>query len=375
MQDALTRAFVASKLRQAGAAVVRRDPSFMRVWQSTLNVFARHPLHVTFWAASCFAGAGVVGSLVYAAIIGDAVIRTGTHSNATFGAYNAQMLVQAGIGVFAWQLGRGAITWVAMQGQETPITVRATLSAVLRAWLPLMLSALVYGALITLGLLGLTMLLREMRLDVTNARWARGDMSSVLHWTNVRAIAALPPDPGSPFTDWLAATRYNMARAAGNSAYLGFDLGGYLTRGASLLGLLIGSASILLMFVVDAVLCMRTAAIFGAQDGWDWLRTSLRTSAMHFWRVAGWRWTLRLAIAAVMVAALILPPALHQAVLMNEVRRAIGVGGYWPYHIAQSAYGVGSALISSLLIACGVVFEARMFVALARGRRNPAPDV
>jgi hypothetical protein len=364
MQDRLMAPLAAPRSRSARAAVASGTPSFVQVLQATFGVFAHHPLHVTFWAVFCFAGAGVIGSLLYAGMIADAVARTGTHSGVTVMAYNTQMLAQAVIGAFAWQIGRGAITWLAMQPPNVPVTLRATLHAVLRNGWPLVVSALLYGTLITLGLLGLTMLLRELRLDISNARWSRGSMDGVMHWTTVRALAAVPPDPGSPFSDWLSAARYNLARSPGNPAYFGFDLNAYVTRSASPQGVLVGLAAIALLFVTDAALCLRTAAIFGPRGGSSWLRTTLEVSSAHFWRVAGWRWTIRLTIAAVVIAALILPPALHQAVLMAEVRRAISAGGYWPYHIAQSAYGIGIALVSSFLVAFSLAFEARMFVAL-----------
>jgi hypothetical protein len=38
--------------------------------------------------------------------------------------------------------------------------------------------------------------------------------------------------------------------------------------------------------------------------------------------------------------------------------------GYWPYHIALAAYGVGGALITGLIIAYSVAFESRMYAAL-----------
>jgi hypothetical protein len=58
-------------------------PAFTQVLHATTSAFARHPLHITLWAFACFAGAGVIGSLLYAALILDAVARTGTHSGIT----------------------------------------------------------------------------------------------------------------------------------------------------------------------------------------------------------------------------------------------------------------------------------------------------
>lgn len=364
MQDVWAGAVAAPRMRAGRAVVAGDDPAFAQALRATAGAFARHPLHITLWAFVCFAGAGVIGSLLYAVMILDAVARTGTHSGITQAAYNTQMLVQATLGAFAWQIGRGAITWVALQAPGAPVTLGATLRAVLRNGWPLLASAALYGALITIGLLGLMLLLRELRLDVSNARWARGSIDSVMHWTTVRALASLPPDPGAPFGEWLAALRYNLARAAATQTYFGFDLNAYVGRAPTAATLAVGLAALALLVIADAMLCMRTAAIFAKGGGANWLREALDASASHFLRVVGWRWAIRLAVAGVAITTLILLPAFHQAMVMDAVRSAISAGGYWPYHIAQSAYGVGIALVSSLLVAFSVVFEARMFMAL-----------
>lgn len=335
--------------------------------QSTAGVFAQHPLPVVACAFVCFAGAGVVGSLVYGAMIGEAVIRTGSHTLTTMRAYNTQMLVQALIGAFTFLLGRGALTWIAMQEEprsNQPITLRAALSAALRAWRPLALSTVLYGVLITIGLLGLSAMLRELRLDVSNTRSIRiGDFGNILNWTAIRAIGLLPPDPGSPFSDWLASVRYNLSRSMVGS-YLGFDLA-TVPRAVSPRTVALGVASIALLVATDALLCMRTAAVFGAPAGRTWLHEALRVSRAHFARVLLWRWSLRLAFVALAVAALVLAPALQQVLVVGPARQMLGVG-YWPYHIAQSANGVGIALVNGALLAAGVIFEARMYRALAR---------
>lgn len=373
MQDVWPGTRAAPRASPARASAIDLNPSFMRVLHATAGAFARHPLHITFWAFVCFAGAGVIGSLLYAAMILDAVALTGTHSGMTLTAYNTQMLVQAAIGVFAWQIGRGAITWVALQAPGAPVTLGATVRAVLsNAW-PLLASAALYGVLITLGLLGLMLFLRELRLDASNARWARASIDGVMHWTTVRALASLTPDPGAPFSDWLSALRFNLARTAATETYFGFDLNAFIGRTPTMSTLFVGLAALALLVIADAMLCMRTAAIFARGGGANWLRETLDVSAAHFLRVAAWRWAIRLAVAVIAVAALVLLPAFHQAVVMDEVRRALSPAGYWPYHIAQSANGVGIALVSSLLVAFSIVFEARMFMALrASPLQSPA---
>lgn len=370
MQDALTGAYPIRKPRATAIETSRGALSFVQALQATIGVFARHPAPVLACAIACFAGAGIIGSLVYGAIIGETVLRTGTHTGSTVRAYNTQMLVQAMIGAFAALLGRGAISWIALQDHAgKPVMLRLAMRETLRRWQPLLLSTLIYGAIVTLGLVGLMALLRELRLDVSNVRSARGDLNTVLNWAATRAIAVLPPDAGSPFNEWFSALRYNLARAA-SGAYFGFDLSGYPTFSVTplvALVALVGAASVALLFVVDVLLCMRTAACFAAHGALGWLRASLDAGSAHFWRVAAWRWTMRLVLALITIGALVLLPALHQGLVMNEVRRALGTG-YWPYHIAQSANGIGIALVSGILLAFSVAFEARLFAMLTLAR-------
>jgi hypothetical protein len=367
IRDALPSIYLRPWPAATSGAVSGHKVSFRHTLQATINVFERHPLPVVVCAFACFAGAGIVGSLVYGVMIGEAVIRTGSHTTTTMRAYNTQTLVQALIGAFTVTLGRGALTWIAMQEEARAgqVSLGNALRAALRAWRPLVLSTVLYGGLITLGLLGLSAMLRELRLDISNTRSIRiGDFGNILNWTLIRAIGLLPPDPGSPFTDWLASVRYNLARSMVGS-YLGFDLS-TVSRTASPGTIVVGLASIATLIVVDGLLCLRTAAIFSTPPtDRTWLLQAVRVSSTHFGRILIWRWSLRCTFVAFAVAALVLVPALHQVLVIAPTRQMLGTG-YWPYHIAQSANGVSIALVNGALIAAGVIFEARMYRALAR---------
>ncbi|BCX02151.1 MAG: hypothetical protein KatS3mg053_0089 [Candidatus Roseilinea sp.] len=370
VRDTLPSIYLQPRAFAIPSAGARREHGFFQALQSTASVFAQHPLPVVACAFLCFAGAGVIGSLVYGTMIGEAVIRTGSHTMTTMRAYNTQMLVQALIGAFTFLLGRGALTWIAMQEErrgDKTVTLRAALKAALSAWRPLALSTALYGVLITIGLLGLSAMLRELRLDVSNTRSIRiGDFSNILHWTVIRAISLLPPDPGSPFSDWLAATRYNLSRSMVGS-YMGFGPSS-APRVVAPGTVAVGLASIALLIATDALLCMRTAAIFATlspASSSAWLREALRVSKAHLAHVLLWRWSLRLTFVAFAVAAFVLTPALQQVLVVGPARQMLGVG-YWPYHIAQSANGVAIALVNGALIAASVIFEARMYKTLAR---------
>ncbi len=378
IRDALPSIYFRPWMTAGSASGARRERTFSHVLQATIGVFAQHPLPVVMCACICLAGAGIIGSLVYGAMIGEAVIRTGSHTTTTVRAYNTQMLVQALIGAFTVTLGRGALTWMAVQegprSDGAPL-LRAAMQATLRAWCPLLLSTVLYGVLITIGLLGLSAMLRELRLDVSNTRSIRtGDFNNILHWTLIRTLGMLPPDPGSPFSDWLALVRYNLSRSFVGS-YLGFDLStvSHTVRPGTVAG---GLGSIALLIMVDTLLCLRTAAIFAmpASAGMAWLREATCVSRAHFVHVLAWRWLLRCACVAFAAAALVLMPALHQVHVVNPVRQMLGTG-YWPFHIAQSVNGVGIALINGVIIAVGVIFEARLYKALAGSVESPASRI
>lgn len=351
---------------ERAAAATRVEPSagFGAALQSTFDVFARYPLPILACSLLCFAGAGIVGALIYAALVLRGMAAQNSYFALAPSAFYLQMQIQAAVGAFTFLVGRGAITWIALRAPVSEaVTLRAACGAALRRWRPLLASSLLYGALITVSLVGITWMLREARLDVSNYRWMRRDARSILNMTVVRAIAQLPPDPGSPFTELYSAARFHLARQSGSS--LGWVLHQPSPARLPASALLAGFAGALLAFVTETLLCMRTARIMHApQSGaLGWLAPTLRLSLSRFWRVAAWRWSIRLAVIGLSVLGLTLPTTLHQGVvvpLMVSEARA-----YWPYPVNVSAYAVGAALIGAFTIPFGLIFEARMFLALS----------
>lgn len=360
MQEAIS---ISSTLPAQHTRRIAGRLSLMDTLHGAFAVFARHPLAMLGCALLFFASAGLVGSLIYGGLIYEAVQRTGSHTGSVVRIYNTQMLAQAVVGSFLLVLGRGAVAWIALQDAMAKVTFKAAVRAALREWQPLLISALLYGALVTAGIVGLSVLLRELRIDVSNARWLRGDLNSVMNWVTARGVALLPPDAGSPFSEWISAAKYNLSRING-ATYFGFDVNPYGSAQAiTARTWLLGFVSVALLFIVESLLCMRSAAIMALGGTVDWLRETLGLSARHFWRVAAWRWSLRLMMLVVFIGALVVLPALHQATIMNVLRQQLSTG-YWTYHIAMAAYGVGSAIITGLIIAFSVAFESRMYAAL-----------
>ncbi|BCX02150.1 MAG: hypothetical protein KatS3mg053_0088 [Candidatus Roseilinea sp.] len=374
MQQVISGALpLAGERDRAVASHAQPRAAFGSVLQATFAVFAHYPLPILACSLLCFAGVVIVGALSYAAVMLHGMAMQNSYFALAAHAFYLQMQIQAAIGAFTFLIGRGAITWIALRvpacaddPARAEVTLRAAFGAALRRWRPLLASSLLYGALITLSLVGITWMLREARLDVSNYRWVRRDANSILNMTVVRAIAQLPPDPGSPFTELYSATRYHLARQSGSS--LGWSLYQPATLKLPAPLLLAGIAGALLAFATEALLCMRTARIMHAPERgiFQWLAPTLRLSLTHFWRVAAWRWSVRLAVVVLSVAGLTLPIALHQGIMIpamvSEVR------AYWPYPVNISAYTIGTALISVFTIPFSLSFEARMYLALTNER-------
>lgn len=343
--------------REAG---MQRQAHFGDVLRSALAVFSRQPGAALGAACLCFAGVAILGALLYCALVLGIFFRSGSYFSATSGVFHLQMQVQAALGAFTFLMGRGAITWIALQDKR--VTARQAFAAALKRWQPLLVSSLIYGALITLGMIGLTWMLRELRLDVSSYRWIRSDADSMMNVLIVRMLSLLPPDPGSPFTELFSATRYNLSRM--NSSYYGWSSYQLAARNLPIPYLLTGIGGLILLFVTETLLCMRHAVIMrGPGNAFGWFQATLRVSGRNFWRVALWRWSVRLAIVLLTAACLTLPIVLHQSLVVPTLVRE--VQSYWPYVINTSLYNIGIALAGMALLAFSLVFEARMYVALA----------
>ena len=358
MQDAIPRPYAIS----VPAVQQKSRLRFIDVLHSTMAAFARQPVLLIGVALVCFGAGSIAGGLLYAGLLWDAAVQGTTYFSNTMPAYYLQMQVQAAIGAFSFLAGRGIISWLALQNK--PATLRAALGAILHKWKPLLSSTLVYGLLISVAMVGLVWLLREVRLDPSNFRWFRNSPQGILTLVTVRSVAQVPPDPGSPFSELYAATRYNLARNA--MGYLAWNGSGFRmpSTGVNASYALAGVAGIVLLILTETLLCMRSAAAMAGNDTstFGWLHRAVSPARRHFWRVLAWRWTVRLAVAGVTAACLVLPLALQQSVIASNVIRE--VRSYWPYLFHSMVQAVGSALVISLGLVFSLVFEARLFVAL-----------
>ena len=231
------------------------------------------------------------------------------------------------------------------------------LRAALTRWRGLAASSLLYGALITAGVVTLNIFLRTLRLDLSNYRFVRDDAGSLLSALLIHGLALLPPEPGAPFDELLTVQRFLLSRARG--AYFGVGDDAPRILGAEVWAT--GAVAVLALITIETALCLRTALVMdGAPDGW--LRATLRLARAHFWRVLTLRWGLRLFSVALVVAGSTLPTLLQQAVFFPMVLRA--ARSYWPFALNSGLALLGVTLPLMLLNLLAVVFEARLYLAL-----------
>ena len=381
MNQVISGALAPSEERLPAVAPCAQHISPGLVAKAALTVFTGHSLPILFCGLLCFVSVTVVGALSYLAFLLHGLASQGNYFALTTGAFYLQMQIQAAIGAFTFLIGRGAITWIALHAPADAnsaatgrtISLRAALSAALQRWRPLLVSSLLYGLLVTIGLVGVTWMLREARLDVSNYRLVRRDAQGILNLILVRGIAQLPPDPGSPFTELHSAARYHLRRQG--SSYPGWLLSRSALPNLSAPPLAAGIAGASFIFLTEALLCMRTAHIMHTPNSsaLRWLVPVLRLGLSNFWRIAAWRWGLRLIMVVLYVACLTLPITLHQAVVVPAaLSEAPFQWWYWLRSVISLSYAAISALIGMFLIAFGLVFEARMYLALV-GERPPRP--
>lgn len=352
---------VAHETRSRAGRRERAAGSVAGLWSESLAILSAHSGPILAFALFGFAGAAIVGQLVNTVLVFDSYARTGSFFSSFFSHLQTQHLVQAVCGAFTLALARGGVTWIALHhGTARRITFMAACRGALERWPALLLAAALYGVLILAGIAALTLWLRDLRLDLSNLGRISFDVSGVSYAIVVRSIAALIPDPGSPFSELLAYTRVLMRRSASAYTWLAQYYGG----GAVSRTWLVGLAGIVWIVVADALLRMRFAAIMGAAGG-GFLRAMsecARLGVRHFGPVLAHGWLVRLAIFGVSVLFVIAPLTIAQGALVAWLVRT--AGSFWPWPVSQLVFAVGSSLVLMVFVAFATVYDARQYLAL-----------
>jgi hypothetical protein len=333
------------------------------LWRQSLHIMSVQFGPILAYSFFGLVGANIAGAIIATIVLTNAYIIIGGYTSYTNILY-PQLIAQALAGVFTYTFARGAITWLALQSTSSPDAARSGWRAAFRAtlsrWPSLIVSALVYGISITLCTAGLTLLLRDLRIDVTNIGRVNRDVDDITRAVFIRALGGIAPDPGAPFTELYAYVRYTLSR----SAYYAWYLYRYTTGTAPLLMWLLGLSSLAAMIVVETLLRLRTVMVMRAEGPGPFagLADCVRTGWRRFWFIAAQVWLLRLLMLAVGVLFIILPMTFVQSVFVPMF--AQGIGSFWPYPGSNIALGLGSGLVGMLLIAFSIVFDTRLYVAL-----------
>jgi hypothetical protein len=368
----------------AGWVEERRLASISALWHETIHTLGTHSAPILACALLGLVGAGLLGAMVNAALTLDIYARTGGIFTNTANNFYLQLLIQAAIGIFGISLARGAISWIALNTSGSnlsapplskgglegvpstrhpqPVTLWAALRASAARMPLLLLSSLMYGALITLGIAGLTLLLRQMRLDVTSVSRVSGDLDSIVRVMVVRVINGLLPDPGSPFSEVVNYARYLLRRSSTN--YYWLYAYRYTVGEVPVRLWLIALSSILPLFAAATLLRLRGAAIMSAPrvNQLGALAETVHLGIRHFGYVSTHGAVVWMAGASLTVLFGVMPLTLAQYLLVPAAARALG--SLWPYPVSTLMFTVGTSLVTMVILAFGAIYDARLYMAI-----------
>ncbi|MCL5996094.1 MAG: hypothetical protein M1546_08560 [Chloroflexi bacterium] len=367
------------------AAPARLNP--LLLWRETIRVFGAHFGSILVYACFGLVGANLVGVVVSTVLLTNAYLIVGGYT-AYANILYPQLLIQAVIGLFTFSFARGAITWIVMRGAARPddsadsgrpgtraisagaSSVGAAFRVTLRRWPALLAGSLVYGAILTLCTVGLTLLLRDLRLDVTNVGRVNSDVDDMARAIAIRALSGIIPDPGSPFSELQAYVRYTLSR----SAYYSWYLYRNMASNAPMPLWLVGLVSVALMVAAETLLRLRAVMAMRAEGPGPLagLLDSMRMGWRHFGFIAAQVWLLRLGMLAAGVLFTIIPITFVQSIFVPVFARQ--AGSFWPYPGSMTLFALGSALVGMVLLAFSVVYDTCLYAALQEQARH-APSV
>jgi hypothetical protein len=273
------------------------------------------------------------------------------------------LLVQAALGLFLSSFARGAITHIALHRTcDAPARLHEACRAAMARLPALLVGSLIYSGLTALGAIGLSLLLREMGLDVSIVGERARSLEAMPHLVALRTADALLPDPGSPFVEFVPYWRsITLERAP--------------TVGASAFWPLV-VAGIALIILADAMLRFRTVSAI-KPNGYEithglarfaWLIESVRLGLGHFWQVSTHMCLLRLAALHIIASLLILPVVLIETIVMPQTMRLFQASLVLPPTIPLICASV--AFVCAALRAFSIVYDARLYLALSQNSKS-----
>ena len=355
----------AGTVGSTGANEDAQPVAIAAIWRATLRTLSLRSFPMLVCAVFGLAGADLLGQIVNSALTFDVFLHNGGILPTYASTYYAQLLIQAGIGTFAIALARGAITWITLRHaqDDKTMSLRVALRASLARLPSLLFSSLIYGAVVLMGVAGLSLLLRQLRLDVTSVGRVTGDFDSIAQVFVVRVINSFVPNPGAPLSDFLDYARYALRRSATNYYWL------YAYRGnigdVPLRIWLIGLTGFVPFAAAGTLFRLFDPAIMSARlpNRLSTLAEAVQVAAQNFrlvFKHALVLWAVGVLLNSVFVA---LPLVLAQYLLVPALSRS--VNSLWPYPASTFLFGISATAISMLLSAFAIVYNAHLYLALS----------
>ena len=363
---------VSSTVLGPSATIAPRSFSLARLgtlWPETARLIAMQAGPILACASIGFAGATILANLVSLVVSLSVTESLSSFFTAYPRIFLLELALEGGLGLFALLAARAMIVWLALHADpRMPYKGKvwegcgAALRAVWQRLPALLISTLVYGLVICIGLAGVTLLLREWRVDVSSFVRLDDEVDYAAHTMLSKTISALVPDPGAPFSQLIVYGRFLLYRnditrlARSAFFFIGDDpkLPLYLAGVAGCTAILVG----------ETLLRLRTVSIMAARPNHALagMRRSVRIGLEHFGFVTSSAWLLRLAMLFITVLFILLPSILAQTWLVPRLARQ--VSDVWPYPISTFLFACAGALVSVVLGAFEVVYDTRIYAAL-----------
>jgi hypothetical protein len=332
------------------------------LWREALTTFSARSGPILLAAFLGYALATLLGVLLNGLITVDLYSRTGTILSSYGLSRSVPLLVQAVLGMFAGIAARGAITWLALARPGQHGAVRA-IWVRLPELLPVLLLT---GGIIFVGSLGVTSLLRELRLDLSEVSEFSLGLQSMGRSILLRILNSIIPDPGPPFTQVLDFMRSETTRVATSLVYAG-GLSYYRVKTIEEipLPLLVGGGSLFLLIGGDALFRFVPAALMQAgSNPLLGVVKALRLAGRHFGLVLMHIWVVRLVVFSVSAVFMIAPLVLVQSIGVPILIRS--TGSAWILLAALMVASVSLALVGMVFTAFVTVYDACLYRQLAQ---------
>jgi hypothetical protein len=362
------------------------------------------------------------GPILVTAVIGFAVVSAVAQAcrllpSVSLDLHPELSFVWIALGLPLYTLAQGAIAWMGLHGMGSHVAVslREAVRVALSRWRALLAGSLLHAGLTFLCALGLTPLMVSSDLWLVSRDLVSPNPSHVTRLVASQGVDAAALGPLHPLAELLVPMRESLERRILQPQGLSpsdadraelttrLSLGGATERQllrqrlvnlntrdgpsadapqhlAALPSIVIALLSLALLSLTDLLLHFRTAAalqivpsadpakagIFGpliesAQLGWHAFLPVMMSS-----------WALRLTVNAVSIVGILLPVAAADNIVWPQLSRAIGVA--WLGLACRLVCAVGGAAVSAILAAFCTLFDAQLFVALQRSKRdNQAP--